>query len=115
MLVVLLAAIILCGDQLRRRRGYFLAKAQQYALLEKSERLLAQTDLTRARDRTAWAERMLDRGYVSKAVVISEHLNFQRAQYAARQEPSATRWRRWYEYAAAHPWLPVPPEPRAGK
>ncbi len=49
---------------------------------------LAQSDLARSADRVDWANRMFEKGYVSKAQKISEELNFQKAKFALEQAES---------------------------
>ncbi len=49
---------------------------------------LAESDLTRADDRLGWARRMFDKKYVSKAQLITEELNFKKAQFAIEQARS---------------------------
>ncbi len=49
---------------------------------------LAESDLARAADRVDWANRMYEKGYVSKAQKISEELNFQKAKFALEQAQS---------------------------
>ncbi len=49
---------------------------------------LAQSDLARSADRVDWANRMYEKGYVSKAQKISEELNFQKAKFALEQAES---------------------------
>jgi hypothetical protein len=46
---------------------------------------LAESDLTRAEDRLGWARRMFDKKYVSQAQLITEELNFKKAQFAIEQ------------------------------
>src|SRR5271157_4595064 len=54
----------------------------------KGEISLAKADLARSDDRVAWANRMYEKGYVSKAQKISEELNFQKAKFALEQAES---------------------------
>jgi len=49
---------------------------------------LAESDLTRARDRLEWARRMFEKKFVSKAQLITEELNFKKAQFALEQVQS---------------------------
>ena len=49
---------------------------------------LAESDLTRSEDRLEWARRMFEKGYVSKAQLITEELNFKKAQFALEQAQS---------------------------
>ncbi len=49
---------------------------------------LAESDLARAADRVEWANRMFDKGYVSRAQKVSEELNLQKAQFALEQANS---------------------------
>ena len=46
---------------------------------------LAESDLARAADRVDWANRMYEKGYVSKAQKVSEELNFQKAKFPYEQ------------------------------
>ena len=46
---------------------------------------LAESDLARAADRVDWANRMYEKGYVSKAQKVSEELNFQKAKFSLEQ------------------------------
>ena len=46
---------------------------------------LAESDLTRSKDRLEWAGRMLEKGYVSAAQKASEELNHQKAQFTLEQ------------------------------
>lgn len=54
----------------------------------KGEIKLAESDLARSADRVDWANRMYEKGYVSKAQKISEELNFQKAKFALEQAQS---------------------------
>jgi RND family efflux transporter MFP subunit len=49
---------------------------------------LAESDLARAGDRVDWANRMYEKGYVSKAQKVSEELNFQKAKFTLEQSQS---------------------------
>jgi len=49
---------------------------------------LAESDLARSADRVDWANRMYEKGYVSKAQKVSEELNFQKAKFALEQAQS---------------------------
>jgi hypothetical protein len=49
---------------------------------------LSESDLARDRDRSEWAKRMFDKGYVSEATKSSETLNLQKAQFALEQAES---------------------------
>ncbi len=49
---------------------------------------LAESDLRRLEDRTDWARRMFDKGYVSRATKTSEELNFKKAQFSLEQAQS---------------------------
>nr|WP_303652528.1 efflux RND transporter periplasmic adaptor subunit [Paludisphaera mucosa] len=49
---------------------------------------LAESDLARAADRVDWANRMFDKGYVSRAQKVSEELNNQKARFALEQAQS---------------------------
>jgi multidrug efflux pump subunit AcrA (membrane-fusion protein) len=49
---------------------------------------LAKADLSRAADRLDWANRMYEKGYVSKASKVSEELNYQKANFALEQAQS---------------------------
>lgn len=49
---------------------------------------LAESDLARAADRVDWANRMFDKGYVSRAQKVSEELNHQKARFALEQAQS---------------------------
>jgi multidrug efflux pump subunit AcrA (membrane-fusion protein) len=49
---------------------------------------LADSDLYRASDRVDWANRMYEKGYVSKAQKVSEELNYQKAKFALEQAQS---------------------------
>src|SRR5262249_10354106 len=46
---------------------------------------LAESELTRSEDRLEWARRMFDKGYVSKATLVTEELNFKKAQFTLEQ------------------------------
>ncbi len=46
---------------------------------------LAESDLARAADRVDWANRMYEKGYVSKAQKVSEELNYQKAKFSLEQ------------------------------
>lgn len=46
---------------------------------------LAESDLARAEDRTGWAKRMFEKGYVSRAQRVSEELNLHKAQVMLEQ------------------------------
>jgi len=46
---------------------------------------LAESETARSEDRIAWAARMFDKGYVSRAQKASEELNFQKAKFALEQ------------------------------
>jgi hypothetical protein len=53
---------------------------------EKARRVAAlTTELTRAEDRLSWAERIHNRGYVSKASLVSERLNVQHVQLQLKE------------------------------
>jgi len=54
----------------------------------KGEIKLAESDLTRSEDRLEWARRMFEKQYVSKAQLITEELNFKKAQFAKEQAES---------------------------
>src|SRR5262249_20279073 len=43
---------------------------------------VAESDLVRAEDRLDWARRMFDKKYVSQAQLVTEELNFKKAQFA---------------------------------
>lgn len=49
---------------------------------------LAESDLARAADRVDWANRMYEKGYVSKAQKVSEELNYQKAKFSLEQAQS---------------------------
>lgn len=49
---------------------------------------LAESDLARAEDRVEWANRMYEKGYVSKAQKVSEELSLQRAKFSLEQAQS---------------------------
>jgi multidrug resistance efflux pump len=49
---------------------------------------LAESDLARAADRVDWANRMYEKGYVSKAQKVSEELNYQKAKFTLEQAQS---------------------------
>jgi RND family efflux transporter MFP subunit len=49
---------------------------------------LAESDRVRAEDRLDWADRMFKKGYVSKATLVSEQLNFEKAKYTLEQAQS---------------------------
>ena len=49
---------------------------------------LAESDLARSADRVDWANRMFEKGYVSKAQKVSEELSFQKAKFALEQAES---------------------------
>jgi hypothetical protein len=46
---------------------------------------LADSDRIRAEDRLDWAKRMYEKGFVSKATLVSEQLNFEKAKYTLEQ------------------------------
>lgn len=46
---------------------------------------LAESDRVRAEDRLNWADRMFKKGFVSKAGLVSEQLNFEKAKYSLEQ------------------------------
>jgi HlyD family secretion protein len=46
---------------------------------------LAEADRTRSEDRVEWARRMHKKGFVSKATLVSEELNFEKAKFALEQ------------------------------
>jgi HlyD family secretion protein len=46
---------------------------------------LAESELTRSEDRLEWARRMFEKGYVSKATLVTEELNFKKAQFTLEQ------------------------------
>lgn len=46
---------------------------------------LAESDLARAKDRVAWAERMFRNRYISRSQLVSEELSFQKAKFALEQ------------------------------
>ncbi len=48
----------------------------------------AESDLARSTDRSEWAKRMFDKGYVSKATKASEELNLKKTQFALEQVQS---------------------------
>jgi HlyD family secretion protein len=54
----------------------------------KGEIKLAESDLARSADRVDWANRMYEKGYVSKAQKVSEELTFQKAKFALEQAQS---------------------------
>jgi HlyD family secretion protein len=49
---------------------------------------LAESDLTRGKDRLEWAKRMHEKGYVSRAQKVSEELTFKKAQFTLEQAQS---------------------------
>ena len=49
---------------------------------------LAEADRIRAEDRLDWADRMFKKGFVSKAILVSEQLSFEKAKYALEQAQS---------------------------
>ncbi len=49
---------------------------------------LAEAELKRAEDRLDWANRMWQKGYITKAQKVSEELNFQKARFALEQAES---------------------------
>ena len=49
---------------------------------------LAESDLTRAEDRLDWADRMFEKGYVSKAPKIADELTLEKAKFALEQAQS---------------------------
>jgi hypothetical protein len=49
---------------------------------------LAESDRVRSKDRLDWAKRMFEKGFVSKAQLITEELNFKKAQFALEQVQS---------------------------
>lgn len=57
---------------------------QDLATVE-GEIALAQSDLTRCEDRLAWAKRMFDKRFVSKATFVSEQLAVEKARYTLEQ------------------------------
>ena len=48
----------------------------------------AEAELKRAEDRLDWANRMWQKGYITKAQKVSEELNFQKARFALEQAES---------------------------
>jgi hypothetical protein len=50
-----------------------------------AELALAKSDVERAQDRADWANRMVEKGFVSKAQVVSEQMSVQRAKFALEQ------------------------------
>ncbi|APW60202.1 efflux RND transporter periplasmic adaptor subunit [Paludisphaera borealis] len=51
----------------------------------KGEIKLAESEMARSEDRVAWAARMFEKGYVSRAQKVSEELNYQKAGFALEQ------------------------------
>ena len=49
---------------------------------------LAKSDRDRAEDRLDWADRMFKKGYVSRATLVSEQLNAEKAKFALEQAQS---------------------------
>jgi hypothetical protein len=49
---------------------------------------LAESDRVRSEDRLDWAKRMFSKGFVSKAQLVTEELNFKKAQFALEQAQS---------------------------
>ena len=47
----------------------------------KGEIALAESDLTRAKDRVDWSSKMFEKGYVSKATSIADQLSYDRAKF----------------------------------
>jgi HlyD family secretion protein len=60
---------------------------QDFATVE-GEIKLNESDLSRAEDRLDWAQRMFDKGYVSKATQVSEQLTLKKARFALEQSQS---------------------------
>jgi len=52
---------------------------------------LAESELTRCKDRLDWTLRMSDKGYASKSQVVSEKQNYARALFAMEQQTGARR------------------------
>ncbi|HEV3162764.1 MAG TPA: hypothetical protein VGZ22_01890 [Isosphaeraceae bacterium] len=134
MIMIAILAVVLYADLLRRRRAKFLEKAKNYAsqarlistyrLTREGELALATSELARARDRLAWAERMKARGFVSEELVASYRSALARCSFSLQQAEadaswirkraeSTDKWRRLYDRAAAYPWRVLPPEPPA--
>ncbi len=57
---------------------------QDLAMVD-GETMLAESDLTRAEDRTAWARRMFEKGFVNIAQKVSEELSLRKVQFALEQ------------------------------
>jgi hypothetical protein len=55
------------------------------------EILLAESDLSRSEDRTDWARRMFDKGFVKLAQKTSEELNLKKARFALEQAQAKRR------------------------
>ena len=67
---------------------------------------LAQSDQVRAEDRLDWADRMFKKGYVSKATLVSEQLNFEKAKYTLDAKIAADCRDRCADLLARHPLYP---------
>jgi HlyD family secretion protein len=59
---------------------------------------LAESDQVRADDRLDWAKRMYKKGYVSKATLVSEELNSEKAKYTLEQAQSKKKVLKEYTY-----------------
>ena len=49
---------------------------------------LAESDMSRSADRVGWARRMHEKGFVAKAQLVSEELNYQKARFSLEQAQS---------------------------
>ena len=59
---------------------------------------LAESELTRARDRVEWSRRMYQKGYVSKAQMISDELSLERMNFNLEQSQSKLSVLKAYTY-----------------
>jgi hypothetical protein len=90
MVAVAMVAVLLGGELMRRRRAACL---ERLAWLAKHEKILAASKPEEERE------------------IASLYLKHGKQMGVEEALEEIARQRRRYEYAASHPWLPVPPDP----
>src|SRR4051812_33231464 len=90
MITVAVVAVLLGGELMRRQRA---ARLERLAWLAKQEKILAASRPEEERE------------------IASPHLKHGKQMGAEEALEEIARQRCRYEYAASHPWLPVPPDP----
>jgi hypothetical protein len=90
MIAVAVVAVLLGGELIRRQRA---ARLERLAWLARCERMLATSHPEEERE------------------IASPYLKHGKQMGVVEALQEIARQRLRYEYAASHPWLPVPPDP----